>query len=42
VTLPPAGALGIAALILAVRKPRAPVPADAVRGRAPEMAAQAP
>ncbi len=25
VTLPPAGALGIAALILAARKPRAPV-----------------
>jgi len=42
VTLPPAGALGIAALILAARKPRAPVPADTVPGRAPEMAAQAP
>jgi hypothetical protein len=42
VTLPPAGALGIGALILAARKPRAPVPADAVAERAPEMAAQAP
>jgi hypothetical protein len=42
VTLPPAGALGIAALILAARKPREPVPADTVPGRAPEMAAQAP
>ena len=42
VTLPPASALGIAALILAIRKPRAPVPADTVPGRAREMAAQAP
>lgn len=42
VTLPPAGALGIGALILAARKPRAPVAADTVAGRAPEMAAQAP
>jgi hypothetical protein len=42
VTLPPAGALGIAAVILAARKPREPVPADTVPGRAPEMAAQAP
>jgi hypothetical protein len=42
VTLPPAGALGIAALILAARKPRAPVPADTVPVRAPEMAAHAP
>ena len=42
VTLPPAGALGIGALILAARKPRAPVPADTVAERAPEMAAQAP
>ncbi len=42
VTLPPAGALGIGALILAARKPRAPVPADIVAERAPEMAAQAP
>jgi hypothetical protein len=42
ITLPPAGALGIAAIILAARKPREPVPADAVPGRAPEMAAQAP
>jgi hypothetical protein len=42
VTLPPAGALGIGALILAARKPRAPVPADTVAGPAPEMAAQAP
>ncbi len=42
ITLPPAGALGIAAIILAARKPREPVPADTVPGRAPEMAAQAP
>ena len=42
VTLPPAGALGVAALILAARKPRAPVPADTMPGRAPEMATQAP
>jgi len=42
VTLPPAGAFGIGALILAARRPRAPVPADAVAERAPEMAAQAP
>jgi hypothetical protein len=42
VTLPPAGALGIGALILAARRPRAPVPADIVAERAPEMAAQAP
>jgi len=41
VTLPPAGALGIGALILAARRPRTPVPADTVAGRAPEMAAQA-
>jgi hypothetical protein len=42
ITLPPAGALGIAAIILAARKPREPVPAGAVPGRAPEMAAKAP
>ncbi|HYS33761.1 MAG TPA: hypothetical protein VEM58_16010 [Streptosporangiaceae bacterium] len=42
VTLPPAGALGIGALIIAARKPRDPVAADAVSGRAPEMAAPAP
>jgi hypothetical protein len=42
VTLPPAGAFGIGALILAVRRHRAPVPADAVTERAPELAAQAP
>ncbi|HEX6932141.1 MAG TPA: hypothetical protein VF162_08370 [Streptosporangiaceae bacterium] len=42
ITLPPAAALGIAAVILAARKPREPVHADAVPGRAPEMAAQAP
>jgi hypothetical protein len=42
VTLPPAGALGIGALILAARKPRAPVPAGTAAERAPEMAAQAP
>ncbi len=42
VTLPPAAALGIGALILAARKPRAPVPADTVAGREPEMATQAP
>ena len=42
VTLPPAGALGIGALILAARRPRTPVPADIVAERAPEMAAQAP
>ncbi len=42
VTLPPAGALGLAAIILAARKPREPVPADTVPGRAPEMAAQGP
>ena len=42
VTLPPAGALGIAAIVVSLRKPREPVPADAVPGRAPEMAAPAP
>ncbi len=42
VTLPPAGALGLAAIILAARGPREPVPADTVPGRAPEMAAQGP
>jgi len=42
VTLPPAGALGIAALILAARKPREPAPAEAVSGRAREMAGHAP
>jgi hypothetical protein len=42
VTLPPAGALGIAAIVLSWRKPREPVPAGAVPGRAPEMAAPAP
>jgi hypothetical protein len=42
VTLPPAGALGITALILAARKPRAQAAADTVSGRAPEMAAPAP
>lgn len=42
VTLPPAGALGVAAIVFSLRKPRAPVPADTVPGRAPEMAAPAP
>jgi len=42
VTLPPAGALGIGALIIAARKPRTPGPADTVAERAPEMAAHAP
>jgi hypothetical protein len=42
VTLPPAGALGITAIVLALRKPREPLPADTVPGRAPEMAAPAP
>ncbi len=42
VTLPPAGALGIAAIVLAARKPTEPVPAEAMPGRAPEMAAQSP
>jgi hypothetical protein len=42
VTLPPAGALGISALILAARKPREQAAADTVSGRAPEMAAPAP
>lgn len=42
VTLPPAGALGIGVLILAARKSREPVAADAVSERAPEMAAPAP
>ena len=42
VTLPPAGALGIGALIIAARRPRDQVAADTVSGRAPEMAAPAP
>ena len=42
VTLPPAGALGIAAIAGSLRKQRQPVPADTVPGRAPEMAAPAP
>jgi hypothetical protein len=42
VTLPAAGALGIGAVVRAARKPRGPVPAVTVPGRAPEMAAQAP
>ena len=42
VTLPPAGALGIGALILAFRKPREAAAAETVSGRAPEMAAPAP
>ena len=42
VTLPPAGALGITAILLSLRRPREPVRADAVPGRAPEMAAPAP
>jgi hypothetical protein len=42
VTLPAAGALGIGALMRAARKPREPVPAATVPGRAPEMAAQTP
>src|SRR6266704_1090982 len=42
VTLPPAGALGIGALIIAARRPRDQVTADTVSGRAPEMAAPAP
>lgn len=41
VTLPPAGALGIAMIITAVRKPRAQVPADSVPGRQPELATPA-
>jgi hypothetical protein len=42
VTLPPAGALGITAIMLSLRKPREPLPADTVPGRAREMAAPAP
>jgi hypothetical protein len=42
ITLPVAGALGIGALMRAARKPREPVPAATVPGRAPEMAAQVP
>jgi hypothetical protein len=42
VTLPPAGALGIAALIIASRRRRDPAAADTVPGRAPELAAPAP
>ena len=42
VTLPPAGALGIGALVLAIRKPREAVPSQTVSGRAPEMATPAP
>ncbi|HUZ50937.1 MAG TPA: hypothetical protein VMU94_00195 [Streptosporangiaceae bacterium] len=42
VTLPPAGALGIGALILAIRKPREAAAAETVSGRAPEMATPAP
>jgi hypothetical protein len=42
ITLPAAGALGIGALMRAARKPREPLPAATVPGRAPEMAAQAP
>jgi hypothetical protein len=42
VTLPPAGALGVAALIIAARKPRDPAAADTVQGRAAELAVPAP
>ncbi len=42
VTLPPAGALGVAAIVLSLRKQREPVPVDTVPGRAPEMAAPTP
>src|ERR1022692_382585 len=42
VTPPPAGALGIGALILAIRKPREATAAETVSGRAPEMATPAP
>ena len=42
ITLPPAGALGAAAMIIAARKRRDPVAADTVPGRAPELAAPAP
>jgi hypothetical protein len=42
VTLPPAGALGIGALVLAIRKPREAAAPEAVSGRAPEMATPAP
>jgi len=41
VTLPPAGALGVAALIIAARKPRDPAAADTVQGRAAELAVPA-
>ncbi|HVB41109.1 MAG TPA: hypothetical protein VNF47_00205 [Streptosporangiaceae bacterium] len=41
VTLPPAGALGIAALISVARRRRAPVSAQAVSPRAPELTAPA-
>ncbi len=41
VTLPPAGALGIAVLIAVARKSRTPAAGDAVPGRAPELAAPA-
>ena len=42
VTLPPAGALGIGALVLAIRKPREAAAPETVPGRAPEMATPAP
>ncbi|MGI9006740.1 MAG: hypothetical protein ACR2FU_11205, partial [Streptosporangiaceae bacterium] len=42
VTLPPAGALGVAAIVVSLRKQREPVPAGTVPGRAPEMATPAP
>ena len=42
VTLPPAGALGVAALIIAARKPRDPAAADPVPERAAELATPAP
>jgi len=42
VTLPPAGALGITALIIASRKRREPAAADTVPGRAPELATPTP
>ena len=42
ITLPPACALGLGALILAIRKPRATAIAETVSGRAPEMATPAP
>jgi hypothetical protein len=41
VTLPPAGALGLAVILCAIRRRREPVPAQAVSERAPELAAPA-